>query len=111
VYLSTAEQSAAFDSLQDAVHEFQYKLLAVSIESWHVHWLIDHGYDAVATMVGRLKTRMRQHLKRGRIWTQGYDARYCFTEREVQARCRYIQRHRGCRKIRHEPPAPPAVNL
>jgi hypothetical protein len=99
VYLSAAEQDAAFRALVHAAREFQYTLLAASIESWHAHWLIDHAFDDVEVMVGRLKTRMRQALNCGRIWTSGYDARYCFDRETVDARRRYIRNHRGWREV------------
>lgn len=95
VVLSRQEQAQASQALRAASHEFAYTLLAVSIESWHAHWLIDHGYDTVAAMVGRLKTRMRQALRRGRIWTEGFDKRFCFDERTVETRRQYIERHAG----------------
>ncbi len=99
VYLSRDEQAAALDGLIAGASEFQYRLIAASIESWHVHFLIDHGFDSVAVMVGRLKTRMRQAIRSTRIWTAGYDSRYCFEEREVQNRWAYINRHAGSRKL------------
>jgi hypothetical protein len=53
----------------------------------------------VAVMLGRLKTRMRQTVDRGRLWTAGYDARYCFDEDAVEVRRNYIFRHQGSRPI------------
>jgi hypothetical protein len=75
VYLSAIEQNAAFEALVQAAHEFHYTLIAISIEAWHAHWLIDHGFDGVDVMAGRLKTRMRQAVGHGRIWTAGFDCR------------------------------------
>lgn len=102
VFLNDDEQVTLFDAIKRAADEFQYTLLAVSIESWHAHWLIDHGFDKVETMVGRLKTRMRQALGRGRIWTNGYDARYCFDRGAVNGRRGYIRGHRGWRRLPYE---------
>jgi len=99
VYLSAAEQDAAYRALVCAAREFHYALIEVSIESWHAHWLIDHAFDDVEVMVGRLKTRMRQALNRGRIWATGYDARYCFDQESVDRRRRYIRKHQGWRDI------------
>ena len=101
VYLSHEEQARAFGALCGACEEFGYALRAVSIESWHAHWLIDAGYDNVSRMVGRLKTRMRQAVGRGRIWTAGFDKRFCFDQDSVQSRQDYIARHRGHRHLRH----------
>lgn len=99
VYLNREERQRAFVSLCSAADEFRYTLLAVTIESWHAHWLIDHGFDEVATMVGRLKTRMRQSIDRGRVWTKGFDKRFCYDERTVNQRRLYIHRHAGHRRL------------
>ena len=99
VYLTPDEQDAVFEALQRAAHEFDYSLFAASIESWHAHWLIDHRFDAADVMVGRLKTRMRQALDRGRIWTAGYDARFCFDHEALVRRRDYIRRHCGSRTV------------
>ena len=96
--LFTAEQQVVlFESLCDAAAEFGYELADVSVESWHVHWLVGHGFDPVATMVGRLKNRLRQAVGVGRVWTAGYYDSTCFDEAAVLARRRYIGRHVGCR--------------
>ena len=72
VFFSSADRDRLLESLVAAADEFSYRLTDVAIESWHLHWIITHGNDPVETMVGRLKTRMRQTLARGRIWTDGY---------------------------------------
>jgi REP element-mobilizing transposase RayT len=107
VYFASNEQEVLFEAIKRAADEFQYALIAVSIESWHLHWLIDHTFDPVSVMVGRLKTRMRQALagppfNRTRIWTEGYDDRLCFDEEARERRRRYIRRHRGWRPLPHE---------
>ena len=99
VYLSHAEQRTAFESLRAACAEFGYRLLAASVESWHLHALLDHSHDEAPKTIARLKTRIRQTLDRGRIWTAGYDKRYCFTESQVQTRINYIARHAGHRPL------------
>lgn len=97
VYLNAEQQNLIFEALGRGAEEFGYELLAVSVESWHCHWFINHRHDRVATMAGRLKNRMRQAVQRGRIWTSGYDKRFCFDEKSVEARYQYIGGHRGCR--------------
>ena len=102
VFFDTPEQEKLHLALVVAAKEFSYHLHAVSIESWHAHWVIAHDRDGVATMVGRLKTRMRQVLDRGRIWTSGYDKRFCFDRKDLDARIDYVQRHAGHRPIKRE---------
>jgi len=97
VLLSEAEQTAAFRALSTACEEFGYQLTDCTVECWHLHWIVEHGFDAVPAMVGRLKTRMRQALTRGRIWTEGYCHRCLYTTEEIETTQGYIARHAGCR--------------
>lgn len=103
VYLTRRQQDAASDALLSGCREFRYTLLATSIESWHVHLLVDHGYSSAPDTIARLKTRMRQAVNAiggpGRVWTEGYDARYCFADSTVARRRAYIARHRGARPV------------
>ena len=84
-------------AIRKAADEFGYRLTDLSIETWHLHWIIEHGFDRVDVMVGRLKTRMRQMLNRGRIWTEGYCHRCLYHGDEIVAARYYIHRHEGCR--------------
>jgi REP element-mobilizing transposase RayT len=97
VLFTADQQDKLFDALRSAADEFKYELTDASIESWHLHWMCRHGYDSVATMVGRLKNRMRQALNIGRIWTEGYYDSMCFDDPTILVRRRYIARHDGCR--------------
>jgi hypothetical protein len=99
VLFSFAQQQVLFDALCAAADEFGYRLTDVSIESWHLHWIVEHGFDAVPTMVGRLKNRMRQALNVGRIWTEGYYDSRLFDAGALQSRRLYVGRHEGCRMI------------
>jgi hypothetical protein len=84
-------------AIRHAADEFGYRLTDLSIECWHLHWIVDHGFDPVDVMVGRLKTRMRQWIRRGRIWTEGYCHRCLYDEGELATARQYIARHDGCR--------------
>jgi hypothetical protein len=68
-----------------------------------------HGDDPVEKAVGRLKTRMRQAVARGRIWTEGYCAEPLFDEAAIERAQEYIARHARCmmsdgRVVEHENP-------
>ena len=97
VIFNPAQQDGLFDALQRAAEEFHYELMDASIESWHLHWIIHHGFDPVPTMVGRLKNRMRQALAIGRIWTEGYYDSQLFEVSAIESRRRYVRRDAGCR--------------
>jgi REP element-mobilizing transposase RayT len=97
VFFSPPDRDRLFESLLAAAAEFNYRLTDIAIESWHLHWIISHGDDPVKTMVGRLKTRMRQSLARGRIWTEGYWSEELRDETALDQVRRYITNHPGCR--------------
>jgi REP element-mobilizing transposase RayT len=97
VLFTDEQQTRLFDSLVAAAAEFGYELTDASVESWHLHWIVSHGFDSVATLVGRLKNRMRQALNIGRIWTEGYHDALLFELPALEARRRYVARHAGCR--------------
>jgi len=96
ILFSAQEQKLLFQSISAAATEFNYNLRDLSIESWHLHWIIDHP-DHIETMVGRLKNRMRQSLNRGRIWTEGYYSHCLLTDEAVHWARQYIAKHAGCR--------------
>jgi hypothetical protein len=97
VYFTTADRWKLFDAIVAACDEFRYRLSDVTIEAWHLHWIVFHGDDAIKTMIGRLKTRMRQSLAKGQIWTAGYCAEPLFDDVAIQQAQEYIARHEGCR--------------
>jgi REP element-mobilizing transposase RayT len=97
VLFTAVQQTKLFDALRAACREFKYELTDASIESWHLHWMCGHGFDSVATMVGRLKNRLRQALNLGRIWTEGSFDSMCFEYAAVAVQRGYIARHHGCR--------------
>jgi len=97
VYFSRIERDLLFESLVAACHEFKYRLSDVTVEPNHVHWIVWHGNDGIEKMAGRLKTRMRQALNRGRIWTEGYCCEPLLDDDAIEQAQAYIARHGGCR--------------
>ncbi len=98
VYFSIDEREQLFDALVAACAEFRYRLSDVTVESWHLHWIVWHE-DAIETVMGRLKTRMRQRLARGRIWTEGYCAEPLFDDIALVQAQEYVARHDGARMV------------
>ena len=100
VHFDDSEQMLLFDALCRAADDFRYRLTDVAVESWHLHWIVEHGSDPISKMVSRLRTRMQQALDRGRIWTEGYCRQCLYTPAGIEIRRQYIARHRGCRMIK-----------
>ncbi len=99
VFFSEPDRDRLLEAILSAADEFAYRLTDIAIESWHLHWLISHGNDDADTMTGRLKSRMRQALNRGRIWTESYCGEPVHDEPGLERIRNYIARHSGCRMI------------
>jgi hypothetical protein len=98
IIFSLDEQCQLIASLVEASNEFDYRLTDAVVEATHLHWIIGHR-DEVATMVGRLKNRMRQRLRRGRIWTAGYSHRLLFDNFGLEQARAYLIKHAGLRML------------
>ncbi|HZZ29300.1 MAG TPA: hypothetical protein VFE46_14980 [Pirellulales bacterium] len=96
VLFTPNQQTQLFVALANACKEFDYRLSDASVETWHLHWIVDHDGN-VSEMVGRLKNRMRQALDQGRIWTAGYWDRTLTNETALRQAQKYIAKHSGCR--------------
>ena len=76
---------------------FGYRLSDVTVESWHLHWIVWHE-DAIETVMGRLKTRMRQRLATGGFGRRGI-AEPLFDDTALVQAQEYVARHDGARMV------------
>jgi len=69
-------------------------VVALTVQSWHVHFMVDLRDCDVARIVKCAKDAVRWGLRADRpIWTEGYDNRLCWDETTVRNRIEYVQRH------------------
>lgn len=70
------------------------RILALTVRSWHVHFVIGITDRKPAVIAKCAKDAARYHLRPGRpIWTHGYDKRFCYDEQAVMSRILYVERH------------------
>jgi REP element-mobilizing transposase RayT len=74
------------------------KILAISVCSNHIHVVIGKGGNSVDKVVNRFKSAAYYALRKsgveGRVWTRGYDKRFCFDENSLAERIKYVEGHR-----------------
>lgn len=79
------------DSLKTRLRQ---KILALTVQSWHVHFVVAASVQRPPAVVKCAKDAVRYGLRAGRpIWTDGYDKRFCFDEPVLHARIEYVERH------------------
>ena len=73
------------------------KVLAISVWSNHVHVVVGAGGGEAGKVVRQLKLAGYHALRKGgfegRVWTGGYDVRFCFDEEALAERVRYVEGH------------------
>ena len=73
------------------------ELLAVAVCSNHVHLVVGPLGKPVEEFVAVCKTAGRRALHlaglAGKVWTRGYDRRFCFDEKSMRERIEYVNKH------------------
>ena len=79
------------ESLRDRLAQ---PIWALTVQSWHVHFVVGTSAQSSATIVKCAKEAVRYglHLRRP-VWTTGYDERFCFDEAALRVRIAYVERH------------------
>ena len=97
VKFNTREKEIVKETVLGEAKRISHKLEALTVCSNHVHLLARPYTQSIEEVVGRYKSlttrALWQKARRGRIWSKGYDKRFCFTEEDIAARAKYIQEH------------------
>jgi len=97
VRLGKREKTIVKDAIVEAAKRFRQEILAISVFSNHLHVVCRYVDVPIGVIVGYYKNAGRQALREGgyegRVWTKGYDKRFCFDEASLKARRAYVCRH------------------
>jgi REP element-mobilizing transposase RayT len=68
------------------------------VYSNHLHLLARPHSESIEEIAGRYKSITTKQLwtkgRKGRIWTKGYDKRFCFDEEDIISKKQYIDEHK-----------------
>jgi len=94
IRLNSKEKRIVQEAIISAGEKYNQQILAISVHSNHVHVVCDYSEIPIGMMVARYKAAGRLALGRGgRIWTKGYDVRYCYDEGSLKTRVSYVNSH------------------
>jgi REP element-mobilizing transposase RayT len=69
----------------------------LAVYSSHIHLLARPHTQSIEELAGRYKSMTTRVLwqqgRKGRIWSKGYDKRFCFSEEKLAAKISYVQNH------------------
>lgn len=73
------------------------EILALAVCSNHVHLVAGSGNESIENTVSRYKNVATSALKKTgltkRIWTRGFDKRFCFSVEQLEQKIKYVHRH------------------
>lgn len=84
-------------AILDEAGRLGQEIHAMAIATTHVHMVVDAIDEPIETAVARYKRAGTKALRAkgitGKVWTKGYDKRYCFDEKAMKSRIDYVQKH------------------
>ncbi len=74
-----------------------HEIEALAVCTNHVHLAARTNDKLIEDIVGRYKSTTTRTLwklgHKGRIWTKGYDKRFCFSEEDLTRKTQYVNKH------------------
>ncbi|MFA5292035.1 MAG: transposase [Phycisphaerae bacterium] len=97
VKLSKPQQEIARDAITRQAELLKQQIYALAVKSNHIHIVAEYIPQPIAKIVAYYKSAARLALKTvgcdGKVWTAGYDKRFCFDKETLERRIRYVQNH------------------
>ena len=98
VRFGAREKQVVKQAIKDEAERHNVRLYAIAICSNHVHVVVGYSGYSIEDVVRQFKQSGVAALKEcgmtGKVWTRGYDKRYCFDEETLKSRIAYVLRHR-----------------
>ena len=95
--LTSRDRQIVREAILNKADSLGQKIYALAVCSNHVHLVVEHVSEPVEMIVSYYKNAARLALKAsgfvGRVWTRGFDKRFCFDRRQLAIRVRYVQAH------------------
>ncbi len=95
VVLSTIQQQIVRDAILKEAASRGHHIFAQAVNATHIHIVARYTPEPIDDVVAYYKTAARLALKdighEGKVWTKGYDKRFCFDQETLQRRIKYVQ--------------------
>jgi len=97
VRLRSKEKKIVRVAILEAAKRFKQNIRAIEVCSNHVHIVCEYVEVPIGTLAGYYKNAGRKALQKcghtGKVWTRGYDKRFCFDVKSLKNRIDYVKRH------------------
>jgi len=95
--LSKEQRIIAGRTIANEAMKLNQKLFALAVCRNHIHLVVQNIDLPVGRVVSHYKHAVRLALQergfRGKLWTRGFDKRYCMNDKELAGKIAYVQGH------------------
>jgi REP element-mobilizing transposase RayT len=97
IKLTNKQQHIVRKAIMEEARKLGQKVHSITVCTNHVHMVVSYFSDGIEKSVKHYKNASLVALRKdgfvGRVWTRGYDKRYCFDEKSLKNRIEYINKH------------------
>lgn len=97
VRLTRRQREIVREAILNEAKELKQKVFAICVWSTHVHVVGENIGTTIDRVAGRYKAAATKAMRstgfEGKVWTKGYDKRFCYDEDAMKKRIAYVERH------------------
>lgn len=99
VKLSPAQRAIVHQTILDESERIGRTIEAIAVCEHHVHIVARPCRESIGQVVSRYKNAamfaLCKNVQIGRVWTHGFDKRFCFNEDDIRCRIDYVRKHQS----------------
>lgn len=97
VKFNAEQKEIVKESIIQEAKRLNQKVFALAVFSNHIHLLVEKNHESIERAAALYKTAARKALYKsgleGKIWSKGFDKRFCFNQHQLNRRIEYILEH------------------
>lgn len=97
VRLTTIQKETVNQAIAGKAEQLGQNILAIAVCQNHIHLVIAYNGTPIEYSVKHYKnaaiSALRKHAHQGRVWSSGFDKRFCFDEKSLRKRIDYVNDH------------------
>jgi REP element-mobilizing transposase RayT len=98
VRLNAKQKQIVERAILDEAQKISQKIFAIAVCSNHIHIVAEVSSESIEKVVHRYKRLSTFVLQKSgmatrKIWSKGFDKRFCFTDKDIGQRIQYVNKH------------------
>ena len=97
VKLNSDQKQIIGNAIVQEAQKINQRIFAMAVCSNHVHIVAEVSSESIEQIVHRYKRLSSFVLHKsgldGKVWSKGFDKRFCFTDKEIEQKVKYVNKH------------------